>query len=313
MFSLIADLLTTITTVLFPIFASYKALRTSDPAQLTPWLMYWVVLSIALLLESTFSFVLTWIPFYAWLRLFGHIYLVLPGKQGATQLYQIYIHPFLTEYESDIDTFISSAHDRARAAGWQYLKQAIEWFKVTILGNQPRPQTPPNTRQGSYAQQLLSRFNLPSARDGLAAPAGDFYGLLASVLQTTALSGANRDMQAEDLSASGTLIPSNIESNEERMTYVSTQRERLMVLLRAFDKEAFNLQGEGSSISREKSTDGLAKSRSELDFDKIEKEEIRGENKAGKPVQGSWMPWNWAGKGPAPEDAGRSSGVDISQ
>ena len=32
MFSFIADFLTGITSILFPIFASYKALRTSDPA-----------------------------------------------------------------------------------------------------------------------------------------------------------------------------------------------------------------------------------------------------------------------------------------
>ena len=49
-----------VVTVLFPIFASYKALRTSDPAQLTPWLMYWVVLSSALLVESWTVFILGW-------------------------------------------------------------------------------------------------------------------------------------------------------------------------------------------------------------------------------------------------------------
>ena len=31
----------------FPIFASYKALKANDPAQLTPWIMYWVVLACA--------------------------------------------------------------------------------------------------------------------------------------------------------------------------------------------------------------------------------------------------------------------------
>lgn len=49
-----------IITVLFPIFASYKALRTSDPAQLTPWLMYWVVLSCFSLVESWTWFILAW-------------------------------------------------------------------------------------------------------------------------------------------------------------------------------------------------------------------------------------------------------------
>lgn len=45
---------------LFPLFASYKALKTSDPAQLTPWLMYWVVLACALLVESWTDWFLVW-------------------------------------------------------------------------------------------------------------------------------------------------------------------------------------------------------------------------------------------------------------
>lgn len=49
-----------IPTFLFPLFASYKALKTSDPALLTPWLMYWVVLAIALFAESWLGFILVW-------------------------------------------------------------------------------------------------------------------------------------------------------------------------------------------------------------------------------------------------------------
>ncbi|QDS75457.1 hypothetical protein FKW77_004161 [Venturia effusa] len=331
MFSLIADLLTIVTTVFFPVFASYKALRTSDPAQLTPWLMYWVVLSIVNLFENTFSFILTWIPFYSWIRFGGHIYLVLPGKQGATQIYQTYVHPFLSEYEQDIDVFISNAHERAKVMGLQYMKQLIEWAKVNVLGMQPRPPTPPPSRAGqTYAQQLFSRFNLPSANQGLAAPAGDFYGLIASALQYTTSSGGTREMQAEDLSASGTLIPNHFESNEDRMKYVSAQRERLRVLLSAFDREAVNLAAappsnlDGPSTPRGKSGDtgyDLTKSRSEADFDRIEKEEAP----ASPSAQSGWMPWNWQkgqqsqAKGQQPEQqqqqqdeqsSGRSTGLE---
>lgn len=49
-----------IPTFVFPVFASYKALKTSDPALLTPWLMYWVVLACALLFESWTGFILYW-------------------------------------------------------------------------------------------------------------------------------------------------------------------------------------------------------------------------------------------------------------
>lgn len=285
--------------------------------------MYWTVLSMVTVVESTFGFILTWVPFYSWIRFFGHLYLVKPG---GTLLYQTYVHPFLSEHEQDIDTFITGAHERAKAVGLQYLKQAIEWVKVNVMGLQPRPQTPPASRQGSYAQQLLGRFNLPSARDGLAAPAGDFYGLLASAVQMTTSSGGSRDMQAENLTASGTLIPPTIQSNEDRMNYVSAQRERLRVLLSAFDKEAFNLAGTSGpsaanrsfaapDMSRERSSDALSKSRSEADFDKIEKEEVRGESQGKAAPQGGWMPWAWGGKAPAgsgpQETSGKSSGVDL--
>lgn len=50
-------------TILFPIFASYKALRSADPSQLAPWLMYWVVLSVVLLAESWTVFIIGW---YDW-------------------------------------------------------------------------------------------------------------------------------------------------------------------------------------------------------------------------------------------------------
>ncbi|KAK0334468.1 hypothetical protein LTR94_016600, partial [Friedmanniomyces endolithicus] len=78
MFGFIADILTSVTSILFPIFASYKALRTSDPANLAPWLMYWTTLSLFLLVESQLYFILYWVPFYPWIRLGIHLYLVLP-------------------------------------------------------------------------------------------------------------------------------------------------------------------------------------------------------------------------------------------
>lgn len=52
--------LSSVATILFPVFASWKALRSSDPAQLRPWLMYWVVLSGVLLAESWTVWILGW-------------------------------------------------------------------------------------------------------------------------------------------------------------------------------------------------------------------------------------------------------------
>ncbi|KAA8577018.1 hypothetical protein EYC84_007033 [Monilinia fructicola] len=134
MFDTFARLLSSIPTFLFPLFASYKALKTSDPALLTPWLMYWVVLAIALFAESWLGFILVWIPFYSWLRL------------GFPSL----SHPSSNSRRKGSLRDISSAHERAKAAGVTYLKQAIELIRQQVFGLPPKEPTPPPTPFSLY-------------------------------------------------------------------------------------------------------------------------------------------------------------------
>ena len=260
------------------------------------------------------------LPFYAYFRLFLLSYLVLPQTQGAKLLYQTYIHPFLAHYEHDIDKFIISAHDRAKAIGLDYLKRAIEFVKQNVLGIQPKAaHAEAIPSGGNYAQNLLSRFNLPSAREGLAAPAGDFYSLLSSAVgNISTSSGASREVQMEDLTRSGTLIPQGMTSTTEKMTFLSAQREKLRVLLGALDKEASDLGTEAAiekdvekRLAGEQLGDKLRKNKSELEFEQIGKEDLKGQ-KEGKSVQGgSWF-GSWGSKAAAAmkEDTSKSSGVD---
>ncbi|PMD22847.1 hypothetical protein NA56DRAFT_569404 [Hyaloscypha hepaticicola] len=294
--------------------------------------MYWVVLACALLFESWTGFILVWIPFYAWIRLGFLLYLILPQTQGARVLYQTHVHPFLHDNEIAIDDFISSAHDRAKAAGITYLKNMIELIKQHVLGLPPKEPTPPPTPSTySYAQNLLARFNLPSARPsnpipGATSTANDFYALLASaVTAATSAAGPSSTNQARDLSNSGMLIPPTI-NGEERLTFITAQRERLSILLSALDKEASNLEStsgfkqrvssmafDGSSGSEEElaagtvkrpksAMSGLSTRRSEADFENIDAESgtEEAENTRRRVTRGqssgSWMPWSWGAK-----------------
>ncbi|KAI9844786.1 MAG: hypothetical protein M1838_002042 [Thelocarpon superellum] len=312
MFDILAKLLSSIATFLFPVFASYKALKGNDPAQLTPWLMYWVVLACGLLVESWTEWILVWFPFYPWIRAFTLLYLVMPQTQGARFLYQTQIHPFLSRHEAEIDTFITSAHDRARAAGLQYLKQAIELIKEHVFGLPPnKPTPPPASYGGSYAQTLLAQFNLPARRDGYSVPAaGDFYDLLSAALGHAIASSPMGEARAEDLSTSGTLIPATIRGREDRLNYISTQRERLRVLSQALDHEASNISRStdgaqeynlpGSLAPEGLSSAALRRSKSEGegDFERVEREDVGDE---GSVAAGGWMPWHWGGSAKAPD------------
>ncbi|EHL03129.1 putative Receptor expression-enhancing protein 2 [Glarea lozoyensis 74030] len=290
--------------------------------------MYWVVLAVALTVEAWAGFILFWIPFYSWFRLGFLLYLILPQTQGARVLYQEHVHPFLRENEAAIEEFISSAHDRAKAAGVGYIKQVVEYIKQQLLGLPPKESTPPATPSPyySYASSLIARFNLPSERpsappNGSTSTANDFYGLLAAAVNAATSNTGFGSSSTRDLSNSGTLIPPSVKGDEERMTFIAAQRERLSTLITALDKEATNLQGnpvrarnvpsmffDGSSEDdpNDRPKSGLSSRKSEGDFEKIDAESGTedADNKKRRQTSrqtsgGSWMPWSW-GAQPAP-------------
>ena len=262
--------------------------------------MYFITLSLLHLVENTFDFILSWVPFWSWLRFCIHLYLILPGSQGATFLYQEYIDPFLYHHEREIDDFITDSHDRAKAAGLAYLEQGIEWFKVNVLGFAPRQQPPPPAAGQSYAQTFMSRFNMPAARGS-----NDLYSLVNQALSgASALYTGNTGAQASEVSRNANLVPDTIRNNDDRLSYVQSQRERLNALIQAFDREQENLRTQRESGSRYyEGTGGLSKSRSEAEFDRIERDEISNSPQPPYPTtpppmdrrtsSGSWMPWNW--------------------
>ncbi|KJZ78572.1 hypothetical protein HIM_01963 [Hirsutella minnesotensis 3608] len=301
-----------VTSFLLPIFASYKALKTSDPAQLTPWLMYWVVFNCCLLVESWVSFILVWIPFYGYIRFFFFLYLILPQTQGARLIYEEKIHPFLEDNEGTIDDFIADAHDRIKAAGWTYMRQAIEYIKTQLLGLPPSeqepPAPPPPTNQG-YTQSLLARFSVPKAKWAGTAAANtgsEFYNLLSNAVAAAA--GAAGSSSGGGASAeSASLIPPNVRGSAEKMNFIAAQRERLNIVLSALDREAQELRRDAQPDNQEspgrRRSSGLSKSRSETDFEKLEAESgaededegaLRRRHVSG-PAGNSWMPWGWGG------------------
>ncbi|KAI5299138.1 hypothetical protein KEM56_003488, partial [Ascosphaera pollenicola] len=172
MFGIIADLISSVLTILFPIYASYKALRTRDPSIILPWLMYWVVIATFGLIESWTYWIISWTPFYSWIRLAFLSYLVLPQTQGARVIYQSYLDPFLYAHEDQIEEAIVKGHAYARDLGVQYMEQAIDFIRAKlglppVDRVRPIPQStastsPQASSAGALASALLARFNMPA-------------------------------------------------------------------------------------------------------------------------------------------------------
>lgn len=183
----------------------------------------------------------------------------------------------------------------------------------------------------TYTQALLARFSVPAARSANAG--SDFYNLLASAVTAAGAAAGNLNSGRRE-----SLIPKDLQSEGEKMSFITAQRDRLNILLRVLDTEAQELQAaehhalqnRTSSINVDGSMDddeemtqrppsglsawsALSKSRSEVDFEKIDAEsgaEDEGSTVRRRNVpqqQGGWMPWNWSAATAPP---GASSGAD---
>ncbi|KAI4151026.1 MAG: hypothetical protein LQ340_003738 [Diploschistes diacapsis] len=332
-----------VVSTLLPLYFTYKSLRAPTPQLLIPWLQYWSTLSLFLLVES-YTPLISWLPLYGTLRLGFLLYLVLPQTQGARYLYASYIEPFFVDNEHRIDRLIADTHRKLRDNGLDYAWQAVEWVKANVLHvpsqaeqqRQPRPQ--PRSAE-SYVSGLMARFSTPAPAPSAAAntsPAGDLYTLLSTAASTLGInpsmtpSAAARDAQIDSLAHSGALVPPHLKSVSERVEFVGAQREKLLVLLGALDREAGELEMQKDVERRmEQGPGGLTKSRSEGDFERVERDEAGngnaeepreapgvGGHQRGGSGSGGWFGWLGGGSGKDHQEEreerveGRSSGIE---
>ena len=203
-----------------------------------------------------------------------------------------------------------------RDAGVFYFKNAIEYIRVNVLGLQPRPLSSASTSSyhgspaGTYTQNLLARFYLPSARQPSPHPSTasaavlsktDIYNLVTSVLGAYGRAGPPSNFGQN---APPSFPTSALDPRDERVDYITHQRERLKWLLQVLDKEAASTSSPNYAVSEGPSgqaASSMRKNRSEADFENVEREDIfdernREQEQGGMAAAGisGWMPWNWA-------------------
>ncbi|KAI9682794.1 MAG: hypothetical protein M1822_006284 [Bathelium mastoideum] len=313
-----------IISTLLPTFAAYKALRAASPALLAPWLQYFIITSLVSLVLSFLHPFLFWLPLYAWLRLGLAIYLVAPAPSGpasgATYLYNEHVEPWLARHERQIEQGVQDLVERGRSAGLGYVRAVAGWLRVRVLGGE-------EVRQREEAvggvQGWLAKFGLASAGAADAYPTsssssssaagrsagaggGDFYSMLAGALQQAvsiggSATGATKG-RPDDLAYPDKLVPPNMASPEDKLGYITAQRERLRVLLQAFDREAYNIsseEGQKGKMHRRVSdrTEAMRSRGSEADFEKVSweggPEDVPLPKSPEEKGGAGWMGWLW--------------------
>ncbi|XP_068130795.1 receptor expression-enhancing protein 4 [Hyperolius riggenbachi] len=99
--------------LLYPAYSSYKAVKTKNVREYVRWMMYWIVFSLFMTVETFTDIFVAWFPFYYEIKMAFVIWLLSPFTRGASLLYRKCVHPALSLREKEIDSYISQAKERS--------------------------------------------------------------------------------------------------------------------------------------------------------------------------------------------------------
>uniref|UniRef100_A0A8C3NQK4 Receptor expression-enhancing protein n=1 Tax=Geospiza parvula TaxID=87175 RepID=A0A8C3NQK4_GEOPR len=113
--------------MLYPAYASYKAVKTKNIREYVRWMMYWIVFALFMATETFTDLLISWLPFYYEVKMAFVIWLLSPYTQGASLLYRRFVHPTLARREKDIDAFLVRARERSYETRCASARGASTW------------------------------------------------------------------------------------------------------------------------------------------------------------------------------------------
>ncbi|KAI3439927.1 HVA22-like protein, partial [Psidium guajava] len=81
--------------LLFPLYASMRAIESPSTLDDQQWLTYWVLYSFITLFELSCHQILAWLPFWPYVKLVFCMWLVLPVFNGAAYIYENLVRKYV--------------------------------------------------------------------------------------------------------------------------------------------------------------------------------------------------------------------------
>jgi len=89
--------------VVYPIFQSFKAIRSEGKEDDSQWLTYWVVYGFFSVAEAFTDRLFFWIPFYYVFKVVFLIWCMHPVTKGANQIYKRVLEPTLSTWDKRVE------------------------------------------------------------------------------------------------------------------------------------------------------------------------------------------------------------------
>ncbi|KAF9597754.1 hypothetical protein IFM89_021508, partial [Coptis chinensis] len=89
----------------YPAFECYKTVEKNrvEIEQFRFWCQYWIIIAALTILERFGDIFVSWLPLYGELKLCFIVYLWSPKTKGTSYVYETFLRPYISRYETDID------------------------------------------------------------------------------------------------------------------------------------------------------------------------------------------------------------------
>nr|XP_020635763.1 receptor expression-enhancing protein 4 [Pogona vitticeps] len=142
--------------MLYPAYASYKAVKTKNIREYVRWMMYWIVFALFMATEAVAEAFLSWFPFYYEIKMAFVVWLLSPYTRGASLLYRNFVHPTLSRKEKEIDMFILQAKEQSYETLVNFGKKSLNVAATAAVQAATRGQGALAGRLRSFSMQDLS-------------------------------------------------------------------------------------------------------------------------------------------------------------
>ncbi|XP_075379726.1 receptor expression-enhancing protein 4 [Mycteria americana] len=141
--------------MLYPAYASYKAVKTKNIREYVRWMMYWIVFALFMATETFTDLLISWFPFYYEIKMAFVIWLLSPYTRGASLLYRKFVHPTLSRKEKEIDMYIAQARERSYETVVRFGKRGLNMAATAAVQAATKSQGALAGRLRSFSMQDL--------------------------------------------------------------------------------------------------------------------------------------------------------------
>ncbi|XP_047332911.1 HVA22-like protein f [Impatiens glandulifera] len=118
--------------LLYPLYASMRAIESPSTLDDQQWLTYWVLYSFITLFELSCWKIIHWIPFWGYMKLVLCMWLVLPMFNGAAYIYGRFVRKYVK-----VGSYVSSSYPQGQRKVLQMMsldaRQSVQTY-ITRYG-----------------------------------------------------------------------------------------------------------------------------------------------------------------------------------